>query len=247
METLGCRIEECQHPRRYKQSQLCANHHKRLRAGDPDWSRPVTTPVPELKKCSISGCGKPAHRRTWCSMHYARHLKGADMGAPPQRYVSTDGRCTIEGCGRPHQAKGLCGAHYARVQKVGFDPQAPVRTFDPERGCRIPGCEERHSCHGLCKGHSIGYASYNLTDEQIVRRDTGSCDICGKTETRRLAVDHDHTCCPSKMFSCGKCVRGFLCTNCNQALGQFRDSTDLLRKAAMYLEDFKGVTEPVVR
>jgi hypothetical protein len=59
-----------------------------------------------------------------------------------------------------------------------------------------------------------------------------ACDICGTSA--HLHVDHDHACCDGK-YSCGACVRGFLCTSCNNGLGRFRDDPALLRAAAEYL------------
>lgn len=52
-----------------------------------------------------------------------------------------------------------------------------------------------------------------------------ACAICGAPD--RLELDHDHL---SGM------ARGFLCRRCNLALGQFRDSPDLLARAITYLE-----------
>lgn len=64
----------------------------------------------------------------------------------------------------------------------------------------------------------------------------GACAICGRTNKNgtALAVDHDHSCCPGKR-SCGKCVRGLLCSNCNLVLGLVGDSRDLLASAGWYL------------
>jgi hypothetical protein len=51
-----------------------------------------------------------------------------------------------------------------------------------------------------------------------------SCEICGDVPTSthqrrpRLVVDHDHSCCPAT-YSCGRCVRGFICHECNVMLG----------------------------
>jgi hypothetical protein len=58
--------------------------------------------------------------------------------------------------------------------------------------------------------------------EELLELQNGRCLICKKTEEengRRLAWDHDHLCCPGKK-SCGKCVRGLLCTSCNLAVGR---------------------------
>jgi hypothetical protein len=52
---------------------------------------------------------------------------------------------------------------------------------------------------------------------------------------RRFDMDHDHACCPGKK-SCGKCVRGLLCRQCNHALGMLRDDVKRIRGLADYLE-----------
>lgn len=54
-----------------------------------------------------------------------------------------------------------------------------------------------------------------------------------------LVVDHDHACCPNT--SCGRCVRGLICTTCNTALGLMRDDPGALRRLAEYIERVKFV------
>ncbi len=60
-----------------------------------------------------------------------------------------------------------------------------------------------------------------------------NCRATGKT--RRLAVDHDHKCCPGRT-SCGKCVRGLLCNPHNEMFGRNGDNPDVFRDMAYYLE-----------
>lgn len=48
------------------------------------------------------------------------------------------------------------------------------------------------------------------------------------------AVDHDHSCCPNSK-SCGRCVRGLLCKQCNWALGYVGDNIDKLNGLVDYL------------
>jgi hypothetical protein len=54
-------------------------------------------------------------------------------------------------------------------------------------------------------------------------------------DDRRFHVDHDHACCPGRA-ACRKCVRGLLCSPCNQALGNARDDAPRLRGLADYLD-----------
>ena len=70
----------------------------------------------------------------------------------------------------------------------------------------------------------------------------GVCGICKHPETRlrkdgelfALAVDHDHSCCPGKR-TCGKCVRGLLCWECNNILGKIEKREGMLEGIASYL------------
>jgi hypothetical protein len=73
---------------------------------------------------------------------------------------------------------------------------------------------------------------HKLTPEQFAA--LGSvCAVCGSDD--RLSVDHDHSCCPGK-HSCGKCVRGLLCGNCNSAEGYLQGDPDRAEKLAQYIE-----------
>jgi Recombination endonuclease VII len=70
--------------------------------------------------------------------------------------------------------------------------------------------------------------------DALLKAQEGMCAICGTDkgsstgkDDRRLAVDHCHA---------TGAVRGLLCGNCNRMLGLAKDSPDLLRKAAAYLE-----------
>lgn len=61
------------------------------------------------------------------------------------------------------------------------------------------------------------------------------CAICRVVITEySVHIDHDHNCCPSKK-TCGGCVRGLLCENCNKGLGHFKDNKDVLALALAYL------------
>lgn len=63
-----------------------------------------------------------------------------------------------------------------------------------------------------------------------------TCAICEKSckTGKALAIDHDHRCCQGKK-SCGKCIRGLLCQDCNLGLGHFRDNPNSLMRAIDYL------------
>lgn len=79
----------------------------------------------------------------------------------------------------------------------------------------------RNSCR------TLGLADQQ--DEIAAKYDsTTVCEICGASPSEtRLAVDHCHT--------TGK-FRGFLCSNCNNGLGRFKDDIEVMSKAISYLK-----------
>jgi len=75
--------------------------------------------------------------------------------------------------------------------------------------------------------------------DALLRQQEGLCAVCRQPEKaahhsrwgsngklRALAVDHDHV--------TGK-VRGLLCSSCNGALGQLRESVEIIERLRAYL------------
>lgn len=94
--------------------------------------------------------------------------------------------------------------------------------------------------HKTCKGGYMTYCRpcfnyqtlegkhrkrYGLTPEQMAEIKKTGCELCGSH--LQLHIDHNHI---------TNEIRGVLCTNCNRGLGHFKDSPELLKKAAEYLE-----------
>ena len=73
---------------------------------------------------------------------------------------------------------------------------------------------------------------YGLTLEGYLEMLDGGCKVCGARAD--LHIDHDHKCCPGKK-SCGKCVRGVLCHNCNIALGHMKEDPRIAAALVNYL------------
>lgn len=118
--------------------------------------------------------------------------------------------CSHEGCNNPLSAKGFCRPHYIKAW----------RSANPRS--------------------TLGYAvaKHGMTISQfddLLEQQGGACAICGTEPGRqRFAIDHDHACCPSK-YSCGACVRGLLCGNCNAGIGMMGDDPTRVLAAANYL------------
>jgi hypothetical protein len=74
----------------------------------------------------------------------------------------------------------------------------------------------------------------NVQYRKMIESQNGLCAICGNPETttrgrrlKELSVDHNHE---------TGTVRELLCAACNTGIGLLKDSPELLRKAAVYLE-----------
>ncbi len=94
----------------------------------------------------------------------------------------------------------------------------------------------RYTCR-RCDADRKLQIKYGITldeyEARLVSQNYG-CAICGVSEhggtkyMTRWAVDHDHV--------TGR-VRGLLCHSCNLGLGKFKDSAQVLRRAAEYVEE----------
>lgn len=73
--------------------------------------------------------------------------------------------------------------------------------------------------------YGISLEEYNI----LLVSQQGCCAVCKeKPSKQRLHVDHVH--------STGK-IRGLLCQACNVSIGKMKESPELLRKLALYVEE----------
>lgn len=132
------------------------------------------------------------------------------------------GRRTSRG-GRPN---GVCRRCKADESNRYW---AAMKAADPE-GYRL---YQRNNQLKVKFGMTLeGYA-------EMLASQGGRCAICGSTDPGRsrkgnFAVDHDHACCPGQN-SCGRCVRGLLCSDCNQGIGFLKDDPKVIESALDYL------------
>lgn len=135
------------------------------------------------------------------------------------------------------------GAARARACKTCGSTSRPL----PHPGPRCATChrtvkrERRLTAAGqrVQRTYGLTPAEYDKLFEAQGRR----CAICRRATgaTKRLAVDHDHQCCPGPT-SCGGCVRGLLCGPCNDVLAHARDQVDYFHRAARYLREWPAAS-----
>lgn len=113
----------------------------------------------------------------------------------------------------------------------------------PCSACGIDRIRESHSkgtrlcpvCASVPQGRRQRLARlFNMTPRQfleLMEFQQGKCAICFKKPRTPLAVDHRHGLSPSRI------VRGLLCNRCNLLLSQAKDSPDILRSAAAFLDN----------
>lgn len=147
-----------------------------------------------------------------------------------------DKTCSVTNCERRHTAKGFCSSHYEQFKRGKTRPE----NFTPLKkrpSCLVSDCFRPVYCKGGCRGHYDVTNSYGVSLVQVMQMNTTGCEICEKTG--HLYIDHDHSCCPGKT-SCGKCVRGGLCGECNMAIGALGDTPEGVLRAVKYLEKWHG-------
>jgi hypothetical protein len=194
----------------------------------------------EKKNAAVCiGCEelKPIKSKGMCHKCYQRYLRHDDP--THGRVKKGDEPCIYCGA-RPIHAKRLCAKCYLRYLKNGSPERA--RTVNIAE-CKKCGETKHIRVRGLCKtcyAASLRLVKRGLPEdayETMFDAQKGVCAICGNPEQvkngkrrggyKKMAIDHDH--------KTGR-VRGLLCQMCNQGLGCFKDSPDLLTKAIKYLK-----------
>ena len=82
---------------------------------------------------------------------------------------------------------------------------------------------------GNWKKHGISKEQYI----EMMNEYNGKCHSCNDRDA--VSIDHDHNCCPGPR-SCGKCIRGILCNQCNTALGLLQDNKDKIQGLLEYIK-----------
>ncbi|MFE2073715.1 endonuclease VII domain-containing protein [Streptomyces misionensis] len=210
------------------------------------------------RTCDVSWCERDHSAKGYCQAHWREWRQ---KGVAGTRFPALAARrCTFIGCGKPRLTRDLCQGHM--LQKKRGKELTPLRyhhrsTERDEHGRkRCSTCEQwkevnefypraQHSdgLNGYCKRCDRDMRlrrNYGITVDQydsMLAAQGGGCAICGTVpgEGTSLHVDHDHACCPDRKKSCGGCLRGLLCEDCNRVLGMFRDDPARFESAITYL------------
>lgn len=143
---------------------------------------------------------------------------------------------------RPDGVCKDCWAEYLLAQDD--DPAYPLPRWRPapKPGPRCVTHDRAEKTRRKARAHGLKVESgFGIPAEvywALYEFQGGRCAIlrCRATgKTRRLAVDHDHKCCPGRT-SCGKCVRGLICQVHNEQLGRNGDDPEVFMDMAGYLK-----------
>lgn len=142
--------------------------------------------------------------------------------------LSVDSAAKGDG-GKPRSVCKPCAAAYMREYNQRPDRKVEVKLYNQRYKQKNGGRDYKNGHLKLAFGIDIDAFDGLLARQGFV------CAICGRPESSKhssgkvksLAVDHCHR---------TGTIRGLLCISCNNGLGRFKDSPELLRKAAAYLD-----------
>lgn len=95
-----------------------------------------------------------------------------------------------------------------------------------QRWCSV--CAPDKTASGRLQRYGVSQPVF----DSILERQGGGCKLCGSDKA--LVVDHDHECCEGTV-TCGNCVRGILCQNCNFKLAVLEADPAWVAAAIRYL------------
>lgn len=230
---MDCSVDECTNPSRTKT--MCVRHYqKSLRHGTPTPDESVfkkrgRKPDP-TKWRSRYNTDNPSRSRPKKEKTERTHCKHGHELTEDNRYwhLTTETwvckKCVKEATRRYRESQGnprdltKCkNGHLISTDNVNLYSNGTTR-------CKT--CVQVNMQTSRLKKYGITQEQF----EELEVRQKGACAVCHQSMAglRNLHIDHDHV--------TGQ-VRGLLCSQCNTALGKFRDSPEVLIAAAKYLMD----------
>ena len=184
----------------------------------------MTAKPKPIRWCKNCGDAEAAPRRQVCEecwLAKAPPVVRAEAAARRYALVPVNARVSRIAASKWPEGRRWCGGC-----------QTFVRLIDCT-GSRCKACTSIAQHMSRVKNEfGIDAATYH----HLFELQAGRCAICrGRPKSKRLAVDHDHSCC-KKPPLCGRCTRGLLCSRCNHdLLGAAHDSIQILENAVAYL------------
>jgi hypothetical protein len=213
----------CGRPIENKTHRLCGGHYAQKNRARELVPLKILRKSGEVRRCSFTGCryNDAPDGDGMCRHHWRQHQTGLELSSLPG--VPHRGIAVLD---RDSEGNKFCKP---------CDRWLPIEEFTK---CSAARDGLNYLCR-RCNASKRMKAKYGIDldhYEILFVAQQRHCAICpeGPGKGRRLAVDHNHECCPGTV-SCGRCIRGLLCPNCNRGLGLFMDKLEIVKSAAAYL------------
>ncbi len=162
--------------------------------------------------CVVSECGRAKYQGgDTCNTHTKRRLKGDKDWDRPIRAKVPNGSTAL----RNSSGEKLC---------TQCKTWLPLESYSTAEGSG--SADGYMSTCRFCRRERDLISKYKITQQMYdakLAAQGGGCGICGilpDDDKKPFTVDHDHSCCPGTS-TCGNCVRGILCNNCNLKIGWY--------------------------
>ena len=219
-----CSVEGCDRP--VAAYGRCGGHRVKIRYEVPS--------IPEMPGglCGIENCGRMAHSKGHCQMHYGRMNVYGSIGAAKAAIKKPRGvPCEVDGCIKPARGDGLCLMHYRRRKDTGDVGSAAMRVNAKGEGNIKPNgyrvitvgnrkiFEHRHVMETvlgrkLRKGENIHHRNGDRLDNRecnlelwMTQQPSGQRVEDRIADARRLLRDYHQT---GEFFTTSEALTGFM-------------------------------------